>query len=177
MPPNEKNRRKAKKIISKSSFDVTFLKNADPMIPVAIGKVTKQLNPFLYCSYPETPPFSDEETDILDISSEEYDDDDDASVIIKPKKNFKKKSIEISKEIFLLNNPQSPHYDYMFLTSDVQYAIIKEHFDVENLSQRAYASLLSKSDIISYTTTWKGAKGRWVYVMKKQYRGIFDQYH
>lgn len=63
LPPSEENRRKAKEIISKSSFDVTFLKNTDPMVPVAIGKVTKKLNPFLYCSYPETPPFSDNEED------------------------------------------------------------------------------------------------------------------
>lgn len=32
------------------------------MIPVAVGKITKKLNPLFYCSYPETPPPSDEES-------------------------------------------------------------------------------------------------------------------
>lgn len=58
LPPTEENRKRAKKIFRESLFEVTYLKDANPMVPVAIGKNAKTLNPFLYNSYPETPPSS-----------------------------------------------------------------------------------------------------------------------
>lgn len=65
LPRSRDNRVKAKKIVTESCFDVTYLKHADPLLPVAVGKTIKQMNPTFYCSYPETPPQSyDEETGI-----------------------------------------------------------------------------------------------------------------
>lgn len=66
-----------------------------------------------------------------------------------------------------MTKPENPHYDFIFLTSSLQFDIIKEHFNVENLTQRGYARLLSKADFISSTVTYKGVKGRWLYIMKK----------
>jgi hypothetical protein len=58
LPPTKENRKQAKQIFTGSLFEVTYLKDANPLLPVAIGKNVKILNPFLYNSYPETPPLS-----------------------------------------------------------------------------------------------------------------------
>ncbi|CAO3632576.1 unnamed protein product [Mucor hiemalis] len=74
LPPTDKNREKAKDIFAKSPFDVTYVRGSDPFSPVAIGKTAKELNPFLYLSYPpsptqlNTPTFSEEPN----ITQEEF---------------------------------------------------------------------------------------------------------
>lgn len=60
LPPTHDNRKKAKKIIEESSlFEVTYKRSTDPLYPFVIGKQVKDLNPYLYKSYPPTPPAED----------------------------------------------------------------------------------------------------------------------
>lgn len=76
LPPTDKNREKAKEILDNSQFDVTYVRGSDSFLPVAIGKKTKELNPFLYLSYPptptqlNTPPLPEESDLMLEESSE-----------------------------------------------------------------------------------------------------------
>lgn len=56
MCPTDENRKLAKDIVDASPFDVVYLQDYSPLVPVAIGKDAKSMNPFLYCSYPDTPP-------------------------------------------------------------------------------------------------------------------------
>lgn len=70
LPPTDKNREKAKEVFDNSQFDVTYVRGSDPFTPVAIGKKSKELNPFLYLSYPPTPTQSNtpppvEEPDLM----------------------------------------------------------------------------------------------------------------
>lgn len=56
-PPTEENRKKAKEIMEKELLlEVTFDCWSSPLEPYVIGKTLKTMNPFVYQSYPPTPP-------------------------------------------------------------------------------------------------------------------------
>lgn len=84
----------------------------------------------------------------------------------------KKKVLNYLRQVLHTRVPvENEQYDTLFITSSDQMVIVKEHFDVGSLNQRQLASWIAKADFLSYPTTFKGSRGRWLYVMKKEYRG------
>ncbi|KAG2195907.1 hypothetical protein INT47_002950 [Mucor saturninus] len=67
--PSKKDRVKAKEMIENTKIcEVTYKRTGDPFEPALTSKRLKQLNPFLYKSYNETPPSSPNSTDEEEIN-------------------------------------------------------------------------------------------------------------
>lgn len=83
----------------------------------------------------------------------------------------KKKMLSFAKMIFSLHKPHPFRHDYMFITPDLQYGIITSHLNIGSINVSSLSSIINKDDFISFMYIYKGAKGRWLYVLREPHRG------
>ncbi|KAI8082435.1 hypothetical protein BDF21DRAFT_262850 [Thamnidium elegans] len=115
---------------------------------------------------------SDEEEIVLDnndnhaesTASINYEDINDKPIV------SKKQMLSFAKTIFSLLKPQHYRHDYMFVTPNMQYHIITSHLNIGSISVSKLSSIITKDDFISFMSVYKGAKGRWLYVLREPYR-------
>ncbi|KAI9347851.1 hypothetical protein BD770DRAFT_395459 [Pilaira anomala] len=86
-----------------------------------------------------------------------------------------KKILSFAKLIFSLKRPTVLRHDFTFVTGAIQYEIIKSHINIGFLTQSQLSGIITKSDFISFMVTYRRQKGRWIFVMKKQYRDLIAE--
>ncbi|GAA5811858.1 hypothetical protein MFLAVUS_005304 [Mucor flavus] len=82
----------------------------------------------------------------------------------------KKKMMSFAKMIFSLHTPHPFRHDYMFITPDLQYRIITSHLNIGSINASSLSTIINKDDFISFMSVYKGAKGRWLYVLREPHR-------
>ncbi|ORZ11614.1 hypothetical protein BCR42DRAFT_101685 [Absidia repens] len=119
--PSIENRAKAKEILRDGPFDVTYLAGSDPLRPMAMGKAVMLKNPFVYKTYPDTPPVSPvltptQQVECSDVSDNESDSSDSSDDVTA---NYTKSDImDLAKTTFVNKDPENPAvWDYRFMTN------------------------------------------------------------